>query len=125
MAHIITPISIDVRTQRPLEPKRGPVAKKGDLVNAETWSSDTFIGEDGKQQYVFYVYPGMLIPVIGTQEIYMLIDPAQILNEDFSGWALVSGGGGNFIYDGGSAREIYTTEQVMDAGNAINEKIIE
>ena len=79
MAHIITPISIDVRTQRPLEPKRGPVASKGDLVKAETWSSDTFIGEDGKQQYVFYVYPGLLVHRTGELAWNIWLYAADIL----------------------------------------------
>ena len=118
MTHIITPISIDVQTQEPFEPKRGPVKHKNDLINPETWSYDI----DNAGNKVFYVYPGMIIPVIGTQEIYMLIDPSKILNSDFSGWALVSGGGGNFIYDGGSARDTYSTEQYMNAGNAHNEQ---
>ena len=51
----------------------------------------------------------------------MLIDPSKILEPDYSGWAACGGGGGNIIYDGGSAREKYLVEQYMDAGNALNE----
>lgn len=117
MANIITPVSIDVRTQRPLEPKRGPVQTKSDLIKASTWSYDENNGTK-----TFYVYPGMIIPVISSQEIYMLIDPAKILEADFSGWAPISGGGGgNVIYDGGTASSVYLTEQVMNAGNANSE----
>lgn len=120
MANIITPISIDVRTQKPLEPKRGPVQTKADLIDPESWSYDI----DSEGNMVFYVYPGMMVPVIKSRDIYMLIDPTKILNSDFSGWASVGGmGGDNLIFDGGSARDIYTTDQYMNAGNALNEII--
>lgn len=120
MANIVTPISIDVRTQKPLEPKRGPVQTKADLINPETWSYDT----DSDNNKVFYVYAGMIVPVIKSRDIYMLIDPIKILDPDFSGWVSVGGmGGDNLIFDGGSARDVYTTDQYMDAGNALNEII--
>lgn len=117
MNNIGFPFIIDVKTQRPLIDKRGPVLTKNQLINPETWSYD--IDENGNK--IFYVYPGMLVPVINSRDVYMLIDPTKILDEDYSGWAVISGSGGNVIYDGGSARDIYTTEQYMDAGNALNE----
>lgn len=116
MANIITPVSIDVRTQKPLEPKRGPVQNKSQLISADTWSYDK-----SGENYTFYVYPGMIIPVISSQEIYMLIDPTKILEKDYSGWAPISGGGGSSIYDGGTATSVYLSEQVMNAGNANSE----
>ena len=117
MAHIVTPISIDVKTQKPLEPKRGPVYTKNQLIDPETWSYDV----DSEGNKTFYVYPGMMVPVINSRDVYMLIDPSKILESDYSGWAACGGGGGNIIYDGGSAREKYLVEQYMDAGNALNE----
>lgn len=117
MANIITPISIDVRTQKPLEPKRGPVQSVSDLINPESWSYDI----DSEGNMVFYVYPGMLVSVIGTEEIYMLKYPHLILDKQFLGWRLVSGGVGGAEYDGGNAQSVYTNDQIMDAGNALNE----
>lgn len=119
MEHIKTPITIDVQTQEPLEPKRGPVRTKNELIKADTWSYDV----DDQGNKTFYVYAGMPVTVINSQELYMLIDPSKILEPDYSGWAVISGGGGNVIYDGGSARDIYTKEQIMNAGNALNEII--
>jgi hypothetical protein len=107
--HIIT------QTTKPLEPKRGPVKTKKDLINPESWAYE--IDADGKK--IFYVYPGMLVPVLSTKDIYMLIDPEKICEDDYSGWVLTGGSANNnIIYDGGSARDNYTDDQVIDAGHA-------
>ena len=116
MANIITPISLDVRTQKPLEANRGPVRSKSDLINAETWTYDV----DNSGNKIFYVYPGMIIPVINSRDIYMLIDPSKLLEPDYSGWSIISGGGGdNIIYDGGNSTSVYLSEQIINAGTAI------
>lgn len=115
MNNISFPSSIEVKTQSPLEIKRGPVERKSDLINPETWSYD--IDDNGNK--VFYVYRGMIVPCIATQDIYMLIDVDKILDESYLGWKLISGGGGNFIYDGGDAQSTYIHEQLIDAGTAI------
>lgn len=117
MANITAPISLDVRTQKPLEYKRGPVMSKSDLINSETWSYDV----DNNGNKIFYVYPGMIVPVITSREIYMLIDPSKIIEEDYSGWSIISGSGGDMIYDGGNALSRYIKEQVLDSGNAQHE----
>lgn len=114
MYNIGFPFAIDVKTQKPLIPSRGPVLSKNQLIQANTWSYD--IDQNGNK--IFYVYPGMLIPVINSRDVYMLIDPEKILDEDYSGWAVISGVGGDFIYDGGDANDVYLTEQIMDAGTA-------
>lgn len=111
--------SIEVRTQKPLEAKRGPVNLQTELYNINTWLSDTYTDNNGKTQRVVYAYNGMIVPVISSRELWMLVDINKITSVD--GWVRIGGvgvGGADFIYDGGRAAEAYLGEQIMDAGNA-------
>ena len=112
---IKTSHNIEVRTQRPYIVGRGPVKTKEALIKTETWPHD--IDDDGNK--IFYVYEGMIIPVISSQDIYMLVDRDKILDPDYSGWALVSlGGSQGAEMDGGSANSFYTENQKIYGGNA-------
>lgn len=113
--------SIDVRTQKPLENKRGPVRIVEDLYKLDTWLHDTYTDDDGNTKNIVYAYNGMVVPVIGTRELWMLVDVDNITSPGSGSWVRIGGidgGGGNIIYDGGRAGEIYLDDQVMDAGNA-------
>lgn len=105
---------IEVRTQQPYIKGRGPVKTKEDLIKAETWPHDV----DVNGNKIFYVYEGMIVPVISSQDIYMLVDPYKILNPDYSGWKLVSVGTQGAEMDGGSANSYYTESQRIYGGNA-------
>ena len=59
------------------------VETKSDLVLASTWPSD---GD------TLYVYQGMIVSVADEGMAYMLVDPAKITSEDYSGWKAVGGG---------------------------------
>ena len=108
--------SINVKTQKPFIEGRGPLMYKRQLIDPESWTYD--INEETGEKN-FYVHAGMLVSIIESRDIYMLIDPAKILDQNYSGWALMTGGGGNFIYDGGNASSVYINDQIMDAGSAI------
>lgn len=112
---IKTTNTIEVRTQRPYIVGRGPVKTKETLIDPETWPYD--IDDNGNK--VFYVYEGMIIPVISSHDIYMLVDPDKILNEDYSGWALIAiGNAQGAELDGGSANSFYTEDQKIYGGSA-------
>lgn len=108
MADIQLPIDIEVKTQKPLISKRGPVQTKADLINPNSWSHD---GD------TFYVHDGMLVPVLSSGDIWMLIDKTLILDDRYRGWKLMGSGGGSNI-DGGRADEIYSPDQYLDCGGA-------
>lgn len=111
--------SIEIRTQKPLELKRGPVDKPSDLYRLETWLTDTYTDDTGKTHTIVYAYEGMTVSVISSRELWMLLNPNDITNPD--SWVRIGGVGvsdDNIIYDGGRAIESYTEEQKMDAGNA-------
>ena len=109
MADIQLPINIEVKTQKPLVEKRGPVQTKADLINPNSWSHD---GD------VYYVHEGMLVPVLSSGDVWMLIDKSLILDSRYRGWKLMGSGGGSNI-DGGRADEIYTPDQHVDCGGAM------
>lgn len=111
---IKTSHNIEVRTQLPYIVGRGPVKTKEALIKAETWPHD--IDDEGNK--IFYVYEGMIIPVISSQDIYMLVDRDKILDPDYSGWKLVSVGTQGAEMDGGSANSYYTESQRIYGGNA-------
>lgn len=109
--------SIEVRTQKPLEAKRGPVQKQSDLYNINTWLTDTYVDRNGKTQHIAYAYNGMVVSVISSRELWMLVDVNKITSVD--GWVRIGGvGDAGIIYDGGRAYEVYLSEQIMDAGDA-------
>ena len=101
------PYSIEVQTQHPLVAKRGPVATKNDLINRNSWSHD---GD------VFYVYNGMLVSVLSSNDLWMLVDSSKILEPDFSGWKLIGSVGADI--DGGHADEVYSPNQLIQCGDA-------
>lgn len=109
--------SIEVRAQKPLEAKRGPVNQVEELYDINTWAYDEYTDNDGSQKYMVYAYNGMVVPVISPRELWMLIDVNNITTP--GSWVKIGGtGGGDVIYDGGSARDVYLGEQIIDAGDA-------
>lgn len=111
---------LEVRAQKLLD-SRSSVTYKNDLINLSTWPHD--IGADGKP--IIYMKEGMIVSVTGTTDqpvgdIYVLIDLNKILNKDYSGWKLVSGGlvqGFGANLDGGRADGRYTPDQILDFGS--------
>jgi hypothetical protein len=99
----------EIQTEQPLEYKRGPVQNKIDLINPNSWAHE---GD------VYYVYEGMLVPVISSKDIYMLVDKSKILSPDYSGWALVGSGSSGMELDGGTAISYYTQDQIINTGGA-------
>lgn len=106
------PISIKVPTQQPYVKHRGPVQKKEDLINPETWSYD--IDKNGNK--VFYLYPGLLVSVLSSHDIYMLVDINKVTNPDYSGWVLVGSPVSSVILDGGSVTSYYAEDQKIRGG---------
>lgn len=108
---------IEVRAQQTLD-TRTIVTYKTDLIKKSTWPHD---GD------TIYMKEGMRVTVTGTKEdpvfdLYILTDLNKILEKDYSGWKLVSGGGGGSIganIDGGRADETYPggEAQRIDAGH--------
>lgn len=104
---------IEVRAQQALD-TRTIVTYKTDLIKKSSFPHD---GD------TIYMKEGMTVTVTGTKEdpvfdLYILTDLDKILATDYSGWKLVNGGGfGNVNLDGGRAEEIYTPQQIIDAGS--------
>lgn len=109
MADIKLPLDIEVRTQRPLESNRGPVQVKSDLINPDTWAHD---GD------IYYVYDGMIVPVLSTGDLWMLIDSSKLLDDRYQGWKLIGGNSGGNL-DGGRADDVYTPSQIISCGGAL------
>lgn len=68
--------TLEVTAAGALDP-RMVVDTKSDLINKETWP---YKGD------VIYVYEGLVVAVRDTKSLYMLSNPAAILNADYSGW---------------------------------------
>ena len=119
---------IEVRAQKPLD-VRSQVTYREDLYKLSSWPHDTYIDEDGKEHHTIYMKEGMMVMVTGDKqnpvfELYVLTDLSKILEKDYSGWKLYSGGsgGGQMALtgniDGGRASERYTPSQVIYCGDA-------
>lgn len=68
--------TLEVTAAGALDP-RMVVDTKADLINKETWP---YKGD------VIYVYEGLVVAVRDTKSLFMLSNPAAILNADYSGW---------------------------------------
>jgi hypothetical protein len=134
MASNVTDIKIydgiEVRAQKPMD-VRSIVTYREDLYKLETWPHDSYVDENGDVHHIIYMKEGMQVTVTGDKtnpifEVYILTDLNKILEKDYSGWKLYSGGsgGGQMALtgniDGGRASERYTPSQVIYCGNAIS-----
>lgn len=121
---------LEVRTQKPLD-VRTIVTYREDLYKIDTWPHDTYIDDNGVEQYTIYMKEGMVVTVTGDKtnpvfERYMLIDLSKILNKDYSGWKFIDGGTGGlgggaaFIgnIDGGRSDSRYSPNQIIYCGTA-------
>lgn len=75
----------EIKLQELLDP-RGGVINKEELINKETFPYD---GD------TIYMKEGMLVTVSSTREVYMLVNLANILAPDYSGWVRIAGESGN------------------------------
>ena len=111
---------LEVRAQKVLD-ARTVVTHKEQLYKLDTWPHDF----DANGNPIIYMKEGMVVTVTGTKEIpvfdlYILTDLDKILNKDYSGWKLVSGGSTNAFgaqIDGGHADEVYSPSQILDFGS--------
>lgn len=111
---------LEVRAQKVLD-ARTIVTHKEQLYTLETWPHDI----DANGNPIIYMKEGMVVTVTGTKEIpvfdlYILTDLSKILNKDYSGWKLVSGGSTSVFgaqVDGGHADEVYAPSQILDFGS--------
>lgn len=74
--------NFEVKAAAALDP-RVVVATKAELISKETWPYD---GD------TIYLYKGIVVSVQEENAVYMLVDTAKVLSEDYSGWLRVDAG---------------------------------
>lgn len=74
--------NFEVKAAAALDP-RVVVATKTELISKETWPYD---GD------TIYLYKGIVVSVQEENAVYMLVDTAKVLSEDYSGWLRVDAG---------------------------------
>lgn len=79
---IIFPSTLQIKKQEMLDPRLG-VDTKADLIKKETFPYD---GD------TIYMKEGMIVSVKDEKSIYMLVNLANILSSDYSGWTRVDAG---------------------------------
>ncbi len=106
--------NFEVKAAEALDP-RLVVENKSELIQSNTWPSD---GD------TLYIYEGMVVGVSKERAVYMLIDKANALNSDYSGWYKIGSGGGSSL----DIVDNLTTDDANKAlsarqGKVLNEKI--
>lgn len=74
--------NFEVKAAAALDP-RAVVATKAELISKETWPYD---GD------TIYLYKGIVVSVQEENTLYMLVDTANILSTDYSGWKRIDAG---------------------------------
>lgn len=107
--------NFEVKAAEALDP-RVVVESKLELIQSNTWPSDG---------NTLYIYEGMIVGVSEEKAIYMLIDKANALNTDYSGWHKIGSGGGADSIDIVDNLTTNAADKALSAkqGKVLNDKI--